>query len=44
MLAETLIILFSILGLSLGWLTLGYLLGKYSVYRKLRTRTKNWLD
>jgi hypothetical protein len=30
--------------LSLGWLALGYILGRYSVYRKLRTRTKDWLD
>jgi hypothetical protein len=27
-----------------GSVGLGFILGKNSVYRKLRTRTKNWLD
>jgi hypothetical protein len=40
----TLELTLALVGLSLGWLTLGYILGRYSVYRNLRTRTKDWLD
>ena len=37
-------VILAMVSLSLGVLSFGYLLGVYSVYRKLRTRTKDWLD